>query len=100
MRSQAYLRVLNLAVLIEQVVHTFLEFTLKVEVEGRAIPETNEIVTHICIRGPASSQLYISGGVYRKRKEIAEITAKAFSYPHTEFGARRSRHVGVRSAKN
>ncbi len=32
------------------------------------------------ILGLASSQLYISGGVHRKRKKHANITAKAFSY--------------------
>ena len=50
-------------------------------------------------RGPASSQLYISGGVHRKKKFFAQITAIAFSYIRTEFGASRSMRVGVRSAK-
>ena len=40
------------------------------------------------------------GGVYRKNIFFpALITAMAFSYIRTEFGASRSRHVGVRSAK-
>ena len=37
-------------------------------------------------RGPASSQLYISGGVHRKIFFFAQITAKAFSYIRTAFG--------------
>ena len=36
----------------------------------------------------------------KKRKEIHSITAKCFSNPHTDFGARRSRRLGVRSATN
>ena len=52
-------------------------------------------------RGPASSQLYISGGVHRKKKKnFAQITAIAFSYIRTEFGASRSMRVGVRSVIN
>ena len=60
-------------------------------------------------RGPASSQLYNTGGgggggggglLEKKNFFFAQITAKAFSYPHTEFGARRSMRVGVRSATN
>ena len=49
-------------------------------------------------RGPASSQLYNSGGVHRKKMWIHTITAKAFSYPHTEFGALRSRRLAVKFA--
>ena len=51
-------------------------------------------------RGPASSQLYISGGFTGKKMSLRCITAKAFSYPHTEFGALRSRRLGVMSATN
>ena len=50
-------------------------------------------------RGPASSQLYISGGFTGEKKNFALITAIAFSYIRTEFGASRSMRVGVRSAK-
>ena len=51
-------------------------------------------------RGPASSQLYISGGgVHRKKNFFALIATIAFSYIRTEFGASRSMRVGVRSAK-
>ena len=52
--------------------------------------------------GPASSQLYISGGgggSPEKNFFFALITAMAFSYIRTEFGASRSMRVGVRSAK-
>ena len=38
------------------------------------------------------------GGVHRKKrgqKSIHTITTKGFSYPHTEFGARRSRRLGL-----
>ena len=38
-------------------------------------------------------------GVTGKKKISAQITAKAFSYIRTAFGASRSRRVGVRSAK-
>ena len=58
--------------------------------------------------GPASSQLYIRGGgggggggfTGKKKKLILYITAKGFSYPHTEFGALRSRRLGIMSATN
>ena len=51
-------------------------------------------------RGPASSQLYISGGGSPENFFFpALITAIAFSYIRTEFGASRSMRVGVRSAK-
>ena len=50
-------------------------------------------------RGPASSQLYISGGGFTGKKNFfALITVKAFSYIRTAFGASRSMRVGVRSA--
>ena len=39
------------------------------------------------------------GGVTGNFFFFAQITAKAFSYIRTEFGASRSRRVGVRSAK-
>ena len=52
-------------------------------------------------RGPASSQLDNSGGFTGIFLFFfTQITAKAFDYPHTEFGARRSMRVGVRSATN
>ena len=38
------------------------------------------------------------GGVHGKKKEFHSITAKSFSNTHTEFGARRSRRLGVMSA--
>ena len=38
------------------------------------------------------------GGVHRKKNFFAQITAKAFSYIRTAFGASRSRRVGVMSA--
>ena len=42
----------------------------------------------------------ISQGGSPEEKKIANITAKAFSYIRTEFGASRSRRVGVMSAPN
>ena len=39
------------------------------------------------------------GGFTGKKKNFAQITAIAFSYIRTEFGASRSMRVGVRSAK-
>ena len=47
---------------------------------------------------PASSQHHNSGG--GKKKTRRYITAKSFSNPHTEFGARRSRRLGVRIRTN
>ena len=44
---------------------------------------------------PASSKLYISGGVHQKKKNSAQITTNAFSYIRTESGASRSMRVGV-----
>ena len=35
-----------------------------------------------------------------KKEEFHSITAKCFSNPHTEFGVRRSRRLGVMSATN
>ena len=40
------------------------------------------------------------GGSLEEKKSIHTITAKAFSYPHTEFGARRSRRMAVKFATN
>ena len=41
------------------------------------------------------------GGVYRKNFFFnVYITAKAFSYPHTEFGALRSRRLALKCATN
>ena len=40
------------------------------------------------------------GGVHRKKKSNRAITAKAFSYPHTEFGALRSRRLAGKFATN
>ena len=48
----------------------------------------------------ASSQLYFSGGGSPEKKSIHTITAKGFSYPHTEFEALRSRGLAVNRAKN
>ena len=52
--------------------------------------------------GPASSQHYNSGGgVHRKKKkENHYITANAFSYIRTEFGALRSRPLAGKPATN
>ena len=50
--------------------------------------------------GPASSQHYNSGGVHRKKKKTHSITAKAFSYIRTEFGALRSRRLAVNPVEN
>ena len=52
------------------------------------------------LRGPASSQLYISGEVHWGGKLNRTITAKGFSYPHTEFGVLRSRRLAVKFATN
>ncbi len=42
------------------------------------------------------SALYVrGGGVHRKKMWIRTITAKFFSYPHTEFGGLRSRRLAV-----
>ena len=56
-------------------------------------------------RGPASSELYISrggggGGFTGEKISNRAITAKAFSYPHTEFGALRSRRPAGKFATN
>ena len=40
------------------------------------------------------------GGVHRGEKAIHLITAKGFSYLHTEFGAHRSRRLAVKFATN
>ena len=41
------------------------------------------------------------GGSPEKKKELnREIIAKGFSYPHTEFGALRSRRLAVKFATN
>ena len=45
------------------------------------------------------SPLYQRGGSPEEKKIFAQITAIAFSYIRTEFGASRSMRVGVRSAK-
>ena len=45
------------------------------------------------------SALYLRGGSPEKFFFSAQITAIAFSYIRTEFGASRSMRVGVRSAK-
>ena len=49
----------------------------------------------------STPQLRMGGrGVHGKKKKIYCITAKSFSNPHSDFGARRSRRLGVRSATN
>ena len=63
---------------------------------------TNAAWTRNCrqFRGHAYSHLYIKGGGSPEKKIFfAQITAIAFSYIRTEFGASRSMRVGVRSAK-
>ena len=38
---------------------------------------------------------YNLGGFHRKKKSIHTISAKDLSYPHTEFGERRSRRLAI-----
>ena len=40
------------------------------------------------------------GGFTGKKMSIHTIKAKGISYPHTEFGARRSRRLAVKFATN
>ena len=49
---------------------------------------------------PLLSSISQAGGITGKKNFFALITAMAFSYIRTEFGASRSRRVGVRSAKH
>ncbi len=87
------------------------------EDKGGTTPKTTKIWTHICSpswvavlrRGGIKvlwSRLFSTpqlrgGGVHGKiKKQQHCITAKSFSNPHTDFGARRSRRLGVRSATN
>ena len=46
------------------------------------------------------SRLSGGGGFHGRKKKHYCITAKIFRNPHTEFGARRSRRLGVMSATN
>ena len=69
---------------------------LSYSVEKRLAPKKSRF-----LGGPASSQHYNSGGGSpEKEKKTHQITAKAFSYIRTEFGALQSRRLAVNPVEN
>ena len=57
-------------------------------------------ITEIAVILPLLNTTTQEGGGGKEKKELHSSTAKCFSNPHTDFGAPRSRRLGVRSATN